>query len=46
MKKAVINEHLVHILNKTTPYQRMLWLKRAIEFWKTIAKQKKLSPRK
>jgi len=35
-KRKNYNEHLDHILEKTTPYQRMLWLNRALEFWKII----------
>jgi len=40
MKKEIANEHLIHILEKTTPYQRMVWLKKAIKFWKLVQKQK------
>ncbi|MEK9135057.1 MAG: hypothetical protein AAB451_02055 [Patescibacteria group bacterium] len=36
MKKEKPNEHLVHFLEKTTPYQRMVWLKKAVEFWKIL----------
>ena len=41
MKKNSYNEHLDYILEKTTPYQRMIWLGKAIAFWKTIQKQKR-----
>jgi len=34
--KGPFNEHLIHTLEKTTPYQRMVWLKRAFEFWKKL----------
>jgi len=36
MKKEnkYIDENLIYILNNTTPYQRLLWLKKAVEFWK------------
>ena len=36
MKKEKTNEHLIHFLEKTTPYQRMVWLKKAFEFWKLL----------
>ena len=36
MKKETANDHLIHILKKTTPYQRMVWLKKAFEFWKLL----------
>lgn len=35
-----INEHLIYILKKSTPYQRMVWLKKAFEFWKNLKKKK------
>ena len=35
-KRKKYNEHLDHILERTTPYQRMLWLKKAFGFWKII----------
>lgn len=34
MKNKSIDENLVYILKNTTPYQRMVWLKKAFEFWK------------
>ena len=36
MKKEKINEHLAYFLERTTPYQRMVWLKKAFEFWKLL----------
>lgn len=36
MSKKITNEHLLHFLEKTTPYQRMVWLKKALEFWRTL----------
>ena len=44
-KKILPYKHLDHILKNTTPYQRMIWLKKAIEFWKIIQKQKQLHRR-
>jgi len=41
MKKKAVNEHLIYLLEKTTPYQRMAWLKWAFEFWKSLKKRKK-----
>ena len=29
-----MDENLIYILENTTPYQRMVWLKKAFEFWK------------
>ncbi len=43
MKKEAVNEHLIHILEKTTPYQRLVWLGKTLEFWKRLNKQKRLS---
>lgn len=45
MRKNNYNEHLDYILKNTTPYQRMVWLGKAIAFWKTIQKQKHLQRR-
>ncbi len=36
MKKEGADQHLIHILKNTTPYQRMVWLKKNIEFWKKM----------
>lgn len=41
MKKELVNEHLIHILEKTTPYQRMIWLKKNLEFWKKMEKKRR-----
>ncbi|MBI2449910.1 MAG: hypothetical protein HYV47_00035 [Candidatus Nealsonbacteria bacterium] len=40
MKKInkYIDENLIYILENTTPYQRLLWLKRAFNFWKLVQK--------
>lgn len=46
MKKEIVNEHLIHILEKTTPYQRMVWLAKTLEFWKRLNKQKNRLSRK
>lgn len=35
-KKELANEHLLHILKNTTPYQRMVWLKKTFEFWRGL----------
>lgn len=42
-KKISYNEHLDYIFKNTTPYQRMLWLKRALEFWKIFKVRQKLT---
>jgi len=36
MKKELVDQHLLYILKNTTPYQRMVWLKKNFEFWKKI----------
>lgn len=36
MNKGNHNEHLEHILKNTTSYQRMVWLKKAFEFWRDL----------
>jgi len=36
MKKELIDENLIRIVKKTTPYQRMVWLKKNFEFWKKM----------
>ena len=46
MKKEIANEHLIHILEKTTPYQRIVWLGKTLEFWKWVIKQKRLPRQK
>ena len=33
-----IDENLIYILENTTPYQRLLWLKKAFNFWKLMQK--------
>ncbi|MBI2041421.1 MAG: hypothetical protein HYT20_00180 [Candidatus Nealsonbacteria bacterium] len=44
MKKSdkYVDENLIYIFENTTPYQRMLWLKRAIEFWKIFKNKQKI----
>lgn len=44
MQKRNHNEHLDYVLRNSTPYQRMIWLKRAFEFWKSwkYARRKKI----
>ena len=44
MKKETIDEHLMHIVKNTTPFQRMVWLKKSIDFWK-MAETKRLGKR-
>lgn len=46
MKKENVNEHLIHILEKTTPYQRLVWLGKTLEFWKKLNRRKQLSLKK
>jgi len=41
-KKKDIDEHLIYILEKSTPYQRMVWLQKAFEFWKSLKNKKKI----
>jgi len=43
MKKnnQYVDENLIYIFKNTTPYQRLLWLKRAFNFWKYSQKRKK-----
>ena len=40
MKKSdkYVDENLIYILENTTPYQRLLWLKKAFNFWKLMQK--------
>lgn len=38
-KKKDIDEHLLYILKNTTPYQRMVWLKKAFQFWKSLKRK-------
>jgi hypothetical protein len=39
MKKETADKNLLRILRKTTPYQRMIWLGKNIEFWKRMARR-------
>ena len=32
------SQNLIYILENTTPYQRLLWLKKAFNFWKLMRK--------
>ncbi len=45
MKKEnkYVDENLIYVLENTTPYQRMLWLKRVLAFWKMFKKRQELS---
>ena len=45
MKKSdkCVDENLIYIFENTTPYQRLLWLKRAIEFWKIFKSRQELA---
>lgn len=45
MKKEdkYVDENLIYVFENTTPYQRMLWLKRALKFWKIFKKRQELS---
>ena len=36
-----VDENLIYILENTTPYQRLLWLKKAFNFWKLIQNSNK-----
>ena len=38
-----IDENLIYIFKNTTPYQRMVWLKKAFNFWKLMQKRGKIS---
>lgn len=38
-----IDEHLLYILKNTTPYQRLVWLKKAFEFWKSLKRKRRAS---
>jgi len=44
MKKndKYVDENLIYIFENTTPYQRMLWLKKAIKFWKIFKVRQKM----
>ena len=45
MKKEnkYVDENLIYVFKNTTPYQRLVWLKKAFSFWKLmqIKKRKK-----
>lgn len=41
MAKKDYHEHLDYILKNTTAYQRMIWLKRTLDFWKALKKSRK-----
>lgn len=43
MKKdnKYVDENLIYIFENTTPYQRLVWLKKAFNFWKLMQKYKK-----
>lgn len=45
MKKSdrYVDENLIYILENTTPYQRLLWLKRAVKFWKMFQNRQRLT---
>lgn len=45
MKKEnkYVDDNLIYIFENTTPYQRLLWLKKAIEFAKRFNGQKQWS---
>jgi len=36
-----VDENLIYILENTTPYQRLLWLKKAFNFWKLMQNSNK-----
>ena len=45
-KKSDIDDHLMHIVKNTTPYERLVWLKKNIDFLKILkGKQNKISAR-
>jgi hypothetical protein len=35
-KKEMVDEHLLHIVKNTTSFQRLVWLKKSIDFWKKM----------
>ena len=45
MKKSdkYVDENLIYILESTTPYQRLLWLKKAFNFWRLMQKSQIVS---
>jgi len=36
MEKEMADPHLFHIVKNTTPFQRMMWWKKNLDFWKKI----------
>lgn len=42
-KENMVDEHLLHILKNTTPLQRMIWLKKNIDFFKKMQTRKQNS---
>ncbi len=43
MKKSdkYVDENLVYIFENTTPYERLIWLRKALNFWKLTQKHNK-----
>jgi len=39
-KKETIDQHLLHIVKNTTPFERMVWLKKNIDFFKKMQAEK------
>lgn len=41
-KKAekYIDENLIYVFENSTSYQRLVWLKKAFNFWKLLQKEK------
>lgn len=35
-KVSDIDEHLLYVFKNTTPRERLVWLKKAFEFWKIL----------
>lgn len=36
-----IDENLIRVFENPTPYERLVWLKKAFNFWKMVSKRKK-----
>jgi len=42
MKKGnkYVDENLIYVFKNSTPYQRMVWLKKAFNFWRKVGEKK------
>ncbi|MDO8436015.1 MAG: hypothetical protein Q7S82_01345 [bacterium] len=36
-----VDENLIYVFRNSTPYERLIWLKKAFNFWKMAVKNKK-----